>query len=462
MGESDQAGAAPPEAPPKRRRRGRLRRLIKWSAVAVVLLVVVVLVLALCLPAITDTGLVKGKVTASISSALNGAEVHLDTLRLGVLGGGQLRMEGLIVAPPGRPDEPFIMLGSLECRVRLSELLDGRAHVTRLTADSVRVVLSSKDGRWNFEDILPPADEPAVPLRLEDLRLPLSVQVDGVRVSDVTIAVTMEDDAVAIIEGLTLGVTCELSETLEGEAVVTVTATGLQAGSDAGGLALPDGFEARLGLARKGMTAELSATFAAGAVRAGARDLGEFGPLPVEAGCSAQIDLARLAAPRIGLVLSMPPLLSDEASLTLTRDEGWHLSGRNDLKLDLAHLHRLVAHLQPQIVRSLDAAGQLEAGTDFAVQLGTDPMAFTAKVHTEAVVSELSVAAEVSLPDEGLADAALTDARVVLTQDLTATGPDDLRVKGEGKLAVTVRSLRGAMDGLADVRVERHGVRILR
>ncbi|MCK4374335.1 MAG: hypothetical protein KAX19_03365, partial [Candidatus Brocadiae bacterium] len=184
MTERPHTGEPSPQGDENRRKARRLcRKLLKWGFRIGASALIIVLLLLHLLPFITDTGLVKDLVARQMAGTLQGAHVRLETLRLAPLHKRLLLIEGLSIAPRERPDTPVLSVGTVECRWLPAALLGGGVHITALSVNAVRVDLRQEEGRWNFEDLLPP--EEREPFRLAEFELPLDVRVDAATATDV-------------------------------------------------------------------------------------------------------------------------------------------------------------------------------------------------------------------------------------------------------------------------------------
>ena len=130
-----------------KKRGGRLRRALRLALRLVTLVVALLLLLLLLMPWITNTGAVRGLVARTIAGKLRSADVQLGTLRVAPLRGEVFVLEGLRMAPAGRPGEPVVTLGRFAVRWKPFDLLHRRLHLTSVAIESFRCDLRQEPGR---------------------------------------------------------------------------------------------------------------------------------------------------------------------------------------------------------------------------------------------------------------------------------------------------------------------------
>jgi len=473
---------APVRSEATRRPRRFLRAVLKWAFRIASSILIIVLALLLCLPYITDTRAVKGLVARKIAARLSDAEVRIETLRLAPLSNHLLLMEGLVLAPRGRPHAPVVSIGRVDCWWVPARLLKGQAHLTELSVESVRVELRRESGRWNFLSIFPKERRP---LRLENLRLPLALRMDAARASNALLTLDMEGKLMAAVGPVSAEWSCDLKGLLAGAADLRVSARRAEVARPPFRLILPEGFDARAAARNPGALAQLSGTLVVNSLQAelpGFPNAAErvpptsangntpapggphsvvAAPLSVGASFSADLDLARLEIPRADFDLQVPGLLTDSLSLSLKNGAGWNLAGRNLFAADVGSFAEALPLRGLKMLRSATASGQVFAATDIAGRLApASPLRAAVRLSTRATASGVAGHAEVALPAPESAALPAGESVVAVADiaGLDATRAQDVEIflgGGLGGWAVTdlscsLDSVKAAVPGLID------------
>ncbi len=165
----------------------------------------------------------RGLIVQNAARALH-QDVALASARLRLRSG--LRLNDLTVRDPNAPDKPpLLSLGRLDVQYDLSKLASKVITVRRIELASPHIYLEQKDGRWNFEALLPPpgpakpkpkpkpAAKPAAgpPIWAKPFRLPIDLRIQEIKLSDFCIRIKQEDRAEIRFDGLNFKLTGEIS-----------------------------------------------------------------------------------------------------------------------------------------------------------------------------------------------------------------------------------------------------------
>lgn len=460
--ERPHTGEPSPQGDENRRKARRLcRKLLKWGFRIGASALIIVLLLLHLLPFITDTGLVKDLIARQMAGTLQGAHIRLETLRLAPLHKRLLLIEGLSIAPRERPDTPVLTVGTVECRWLPAALLGGGVHITALSVNAVRVDLRQEEGRWNFEDLLPP--EEREPFRLAEFELPLDVRVDAATATDVALAIEMEGGITAGVEGISAEAACKLEGPLRGAVALRAGAERVEVQVPQARVILREGLEVTGWARNDGAVARLSGAFSVAALAADLGPLGKLKPLPLAGGFRAEFDLDRLAMPLAEFDLQVPGLLSDALSVSLKSEPRWTLEGENILAADFGELAEALSLSLPDSVRSWGVTGRILAVTEIAGRLeGLEPLHAYVQLTNRLFGYDVGARAEVELPlnaagagDESGAPSPLSaDAsglRFSLTQEVDLVIRGGLGGASLTDLSCSVGSMRLAVPGLVEM-----------
>ncbi len=410
------------DAPRKRR---RLRRAFRLCLLAALLGLTFLLLFMLLLPWITNAGPVRGLVGRVAAGFLRGADVRMDALRVAPFRREVFSMEGLRIAPEGRPQDTILTLGRLAVRWSPADLLHRRLHLTSVDVDSVRLDARKEADGWNVIHLMP---KPGKPLTLDILNLPVGVQVDSLRVRGVELTASGGPALKAAVEGLSADMSCNLSGFIQGALTGSARADRIAVDTPFGSLGLDQGFAANGSMVNSSNTPHLAGTLTLPQAVAQVKGLGATQPLPFGAAFEAELDLGSLELPRLEAACQVPGLAGDELALSLRGGPEYRLSVQNSAAGDLGALLRALPPLAVGPLGSLDAGGRALAVTDLNGTVALNP-----HLHAYALLRQSVYAAD------GHASVALKPA--VLEADVAG-----LRARAHQEVAV---AFDGALGGLS-------------
>ena len=407
--------------PKAARRRPLWKKLLMWLCRAAVLLVLLVVALVMLLPSITDTDFVKGRVTATAGRILNDAVVELETLRLAPLSGRLLVVEGLRVAPPGQADRPLLTVDQAVCEWNPSDLLDRKLLLTDVRVSGVQVRLEEREGAWNFASLIPaaPPEAPEREFRMPDLTaisVPLSVEIAGVTVKDVTVRLERENGDQVEVGPLSLSAFARLDNQLKGAAALWCDVESVSArlpGPFAGEVETRitgHAFLLRNDAEQVSLQAELSTQGGRAIVMGFACEL----PPSTDSVFRASIDLAGPGIPDACASFTVPGALEDELAFRITPGQQWRVWADNSLLVDLEALSPAVE----------DALIDVLSRTELASKVDLGALSLDGSVHLRSVLAaELSIGPPVRA--DVLLDNHVTGDALGFAARLRVHGPED-------------------------------------
>ena len=374
-GFSVKAKASDGETQRKRARRPLWRRLVRWACLAILTLCLLVAGTLVAFPYITNTDFVKDRVSRRVSTALNGARVELDVLKIAPLDAKVLLLEGLRVLPDGQAAPPLLCVGRVGCTWVPWRLLRGEVKVLGVEVSEVRLNLIESEGRWNFASLIPdtaprPSRPPPKP-RITELRLPLSLKIGSAVLKDVSVIASTQSGESVHLKDLFLEARFDLDKDVKGTARCYAFVGGLELNApERVAVSLPDGFAACAALELAGLEdVVLSARFAAESVRCGAGSFGKLRPVKVSGNLTCKANLAGPSVPELKAHVRVGDLLEDFLTLRLSRDKGYTVEGHNRCRVDLKAATGFLSELALPKLPRVSLTGAVTSDTDLRVSI---------------------------------------------------------------------------------------------
>jgi hypothetical protein len=422
----------------KRKRGGPLRRVLRIAFRLAATGLALLLLLLLLLPWITNTGAVRGLVARTIAGKLRSADVSIAGLRVAPLREEVFALEGLRMAPAGRPAEPVVTLGRFAVRWKPLELLHRRVHLTSVSIESLQCDLRQEPDGWNVLNLLPKVRKP---LTLAILHLPVAVQVDALQARGIGLTVSARPGLSAAVEDVSGDAAVQLSGFIQGTANARLQTGRISVETPQGAVRLDKGLAANASYENATGRPRLAGTLTVPQMVAEVAGLGATQPLPVGASFDAEADLATLELPRADLAWHVPGLISDELTLSLRGGPDYVLSARSRAAADAGALLHALPSLARGPLESLDAGGRVLDLTDLDASLALKP-----HLHAYALLRNTACASGMYL------SAAVRPAAVKADlKDLRASFRQEVAVAYDGALGgLSVTDLSG---GLGSARV---------